>query len=532
MNSWIVLIPPALVLIVALVKRNVILALSTGIISSAIIATNAAPIATIKLIIEKMFNQSHISRIWQGSEAPSNVYTFLFLIMLGIIISLITHTGGITAYSKILKKRLHDKRSVETSSLLLSSCFFIDDYLNSLTVGSIMRPITDQNNIPRAKLAYLIDTMSSPLCILIPASSWVALIITQLRASGISNNPGSLIVSDPFFLYVKSLPFMFYPAILIISVWFVVRKKISFGLMRKQEMEAEKTGNLFGGKPPITSKIEISDSGKGTLLDFISPIALFLSSFIVALLYSGNYIINPQQTFLSALHTANSIYALFLAAAITLLITIPIYLISKKINLKELITIAISGADLMKNSLLVLLLAWTLGELLTTDLQTGNYLANLLLGTLPIALLPVMVFITSAIITATTGSAWGTIAIVTPLAIPAAAGFINAGEAAESLKIIYPVIAALLSGAVAGGHMSPISDSTVMSSTSSGCYHLDHLATQISYIIPPVIGTLSAFIISGIAINYLNSTISSLMAAAIGLTIALAILYLRNQKND
>lgn len=530
-NSYLVLLPPILVLIVAVYSRSVILSLLTGIISSGLIATKFSLINTASLISRRLLEESNIANLYYGGSLD-HLYTFGFLVTLGIIISLITHTGGMAAYSRALEPKLKNKKATESTSLLLSLTFFLDDYLSSLTVGSIMRPLTDHFKIPRAKLAFLLDSMSSPLCVLIPASSWVALIVTQLKNSGVSENPDTLIYAEPFQVYIYSILYMFYPILLIISAWFIVRKRISFGPMHYQEIEAQKTGNLFGGKEPLTLRISGSKHS-GSILDFILPIAIFLISFMSFLLYSGNWIyFGGDKTALKAIQEGNAILALFIASLISLSLSVIYYSTQNKIRLKDLSQLTVDGFYLMKNSLIVLLLAWTLGSLLQKDLGTGTYLAQLLLKAMPALLLPLMIFITAILIAASTGSAWGTIAILTPLAIPSVVAFVQQAPpiSLDQASLIYPVVAALISGSIAGGHISPISDSTIMSSTSSGTYHLDHIATQIWYVIPVIIGSCVGLLISGLGTN-LNQLIILPIAFIISILITGSILYFRNKNN-
>lgn len=531
-NSWIVLVPPILVLIVAFYKKHVILSLVTGIISAALIASDFSIVQTLSLAACRIFEETNIQKLYCPGS-PDHLYTFAFLIILGIIISLITHTGGIAIYSQILGQKLKTKKATESTSLVLSLLFFIDDYLNSLTVGCAMRPLTDRLSIPRAKLAFLLDSMSSPLCVLIPASSWVALILTQLQTSGVTEQISgqSKIIADPFIVYLKSITYMFYPIILIASAWFIVRKQISFGPMYDQDQIASKTGNLFGGKAPIIPKVAQSCSTQGSLLDFILPIGSFLFFVIILLLYSGNwYYLGGKNSIISAIQEANPFYALFLASLISLIISCFYFRQKNKLNLNSFKLIVISGFDLMKNSLWVLILAWTLGSILAKDLGTGQYLANLMLHSLPTFLLPLIIFITSLAVSAGTGSAWGTIAIITPLAIPAVVAFTNlqAPISIEQAYLLYPVVGALISGSIAGGHVSPISDATVMSSTSAGCYHIDHVTTQIPYVIPMIIGSSVSLIISGLLASY-NQILALAIALPTGIIISFVILALLNK---
>ncbi len=502
--SWITLLPPTIVLACALFTRRVILSLLLGIISAALIITSGDPFAAFML---------SINQIVQQALDVEHLFTFGFLFSLGILIQLLTFTGGLKSYTTLLQKIIPSAKAAELTSLSLSLSFFMDDYLNSLTVGAIMRPLTDKFKIPRAKLAFLVDSMSAPLCVLIPATSWVATILVQLEAAGISTDLTSkpLITASPFAAYLGSLPFVAYPIFIIITAWVVAAKKLSFGLMKKHEKIAEETGNLFGGAQHL-QHLNQPSSQQSSIADFALPVSVFASTTIWALL------------------TLPIFPALFLAGSSTLTFSSLYFLARKKITIKSFIFIAQEGILLMKNSIALLLLAWTLSSFLKNDLKTGAYLAQILLHTMPIALLPLMIFITATIVSAATGSAWGTIAVLTPLAIPTAAQFaaLEGASLTSIPAIMYPIIGAVLSGAVAGGHMSPITDSTLMASTSTGARHFDHVTTQIHYSIPALIGACSAFIISGIALPYTSLLTAAIASLLVGISITIIILALLN----
>jgi tetracycline resistance efflux pump len=534
--QWIVVVPPLLVLAVAFATRNVLTALLTGIISAGLLATYFSPSATLTLITERFLQETHITNIFTGGPLD-HLYTLTFLLILGIIIALITHSGGIIAYTQYIQPKIQSARAAQTLSLLLSCCFFIDDYLNSLVIGSIMRPITDQFKIPRVKLAFLLSAMSAPLCVLIPASSWVAMILVNLQASGVTDNPNATralaIQADPLYVYLHTLPYLFYPIFLIMSAWLIVRRNISYASMHNQEHIAQSTGNLFGGKQPISTTKEQPLVQDQSLFDFFAPMGTFIATVILILLYTGDWhLFGGTQSLLSALQTANIFLSLLVASSVTLTLTLALAALRKKIVFSTLKHLVIDGWQLMRNSLLVLLLAWTLGSILQHDLKTGHYVAQALLSTLPTALLPVAVFVTSLLVSASVGSAWGTIVIIMPLIIPTIA--FTAGTPTQAplllhqVALLYPVLASVLSGAIAGGHMSPISDATVVTATSASCYHLDHVSTQLYYIAPALVGTIVACLCTGFLYTYSPVVLLGL-SFTIGLTVTISLLFLFNR---
>lgn len=486
-ETWVILVPPVLVLLCASITRRVVLSLSLGIFSAGLIAydfnINASLLGIVKRLVIEAVSIDHL-------------YTFGFLSILGMLIQLMTQTGGVNAYTHFIRTYLQDARSTQLASLLLSTTFFIDDYLNSLTVGSIMRPLIDYFKVPRVKFAFLLAAMSAPLCVIIPATSWIAMIIAQLQVSGISQqgsdyNP--VIIEDPFNVYLHMLPYFFYPFFIIMAAFFIVYFRLSFGPMHTYEDSIAHDNK--------TTVIDKTIQGKGGIADFFIPLGIFMGSLGGLLLFSGSfYWFGGKNTLVLALQNAQGIWAIFWAASIALVISFPLFLLHNKIACSILPTIISDGFLLMKNSLIILLLAWTLSSLLKNDLHLGEYFAYLLVGSVPFWLLPLMIFITSLLISASTGSAWGTIAVMFPIIIPmlVALGGISL-PSMYTVIVLFPSLGAIISGAIAGGHVSPIADSAVIVATGAGVSPLDHIRTQIWYVIPVLIGSCAAFFIAGLA---------------------------------
>ena len=276
-TSWLVLLPPLIVVIAAFITKEINPSLVIGLISASLIVKDGNPIAALA------HSLSSIVTMLMDIE---NIYLYIFLIAISILIILLERTGGALAFAHALTTKLRSSRMTETSSLLMSVTLFIDDYLSILAVGYVMRPITDRFKLPRAKLAFLIHTLSSPLVILVPISSWVAMITANLEQAGVTSKISSTttIASDPFSIYLKSIPFIFYSVLVIISAWFIVRRRISFGPMHTQEYIAQTTGNLFGNKRPIareTGLPEIHESS--SVLDTNNP---FSKSFSICFIWN------------------------------------------------------------------------------------------------------------------------------------------------------------------------------------------------------------------------------------------------------
>lgn len=508
MTSSIVLIPPFVVLATAFITRKLNTALILGIISAGLVTSSFNPLAAFTLAAGRLFNQV---------KDPEYLYLYGFLILIGMLIFLITKTGGAIGFANAITKHLRSKKSVETSSLVLSSMLFIDDYLSNLTVGYVLRPLTDAFSIPRAKLAYLVHSMSGPLVILIPVTSWVAMITSQLRLAGISlSGAQSKIIADPFFIYLNAIPYIFYSLLVLVSVVFVVRMRISFGPMATQEQYAKKTKNLFGGKEPLQQPVD-HVSTDGAASDLLIPLTILLSSVFITLLYLGGFsLLGGSLSLLGALqNNSNTFFALFISALITCICSFVYAYVRGKLSVQDGKTIARNGIDLMKGAVYMVILASTLGVMFKKDLAVGTYLASIVASSFPLQLLPASIFIVSTIIATVTGSSWGTIAIMTPVVIQmlmTLAGVVSA-ISPDQLSMLFPLLGAVFSGAVCGDHLSPISETTIMASTSSGCYPLDHTITQLYYTLPAFITTCLAFVLVGLTAQ--SGTFVSIASALI-----------------
>lgn len=496
-----VLLPPVIVFVTAAITHRVLTSLSLGIAAAALITAQGNIFEAITIAA---------SRIVYQTIALDHLYTFGFLVALGIIIQIITHTGGMSAYTRIISKKLSNSRSVQTTSLGLSCIFLLDDYLNSLTVGSIMRPLTDRFEIPRIKLAYLLNSMSSPLAALVPATSWTAVILTQLQASGISQTSDALVFEDPLVAYLKALPFLFYSIFAIAAAWFIVRTQRSFGSMAEQEKIAQKTHNLFGGKAPLS--ITAEHTHDGTIADFLIPIITFVLGIFGTMMCAGNIL------------EADPLWALFMGGCFSLIISVGRMAILRKKELFRMPQISREGFDVVKNSMILLLLAWTLGSFMKDDLQTGQHLASALLGNVSALYIPVVVLITSVVIAASVGSSWATIVLMLPLTIPM---IVTSG----ALSLLSITIGAVIGGAVAGAHFSPIADGMVCASLSAGAYHLDFVRAQISYAIPVLIGSAVATLAASLLISTLGTAATAIFSIALGLIVTLGIITALSKKS-
>jgi tetracycline resistance efflux pump len=523
-HNVLVLLPPVVVLICAFATKRLNLSLIIGLILAALIAASCAPIPAAKLLG---------IRLWEQATDADTLYNFAFLLVLGVIITILSYTGGAAAFAGILTKRIGSAKGAETSSFFLSITLFIDDYLSGLTVGHVMHHLTDRFRIPRVKLAFLLRAMTGPLIILAPISSWIAMITSQIGSAGVSNTSATApITADPFSLFVASIPFIMYSLVLIPSVFYIIQARISYGPIHTQEKIAHETGNLFGGKEPTHVQAIVAENASHSIADLLVPLATLIGGFFAGILYFGGFhLFGGTKTFLEVFKSdMETAYILFMVGLITLVITFIFSLMRHKITVAAIPQLVKEGVMSMYSSIVMLYLAITLGILLRKDLETGQYLANLLVGSISEMFLPLMFFGIAFAIGLAIGSAWGTITLMLPIAIPMVLQFANLPMPVnpEQLMMLLPVLGAIFSGAVAGNHLSPIADMTVLITSSSGAYPMDHLQTQIPYVVPALIGTACAFLLMGM---FASSawTLKILLPVTVGFLVSVVLLYLCNR---
>lgn len=524
-STWLVITPPLIVLINTFITKNLHASLFLGLLSAGLIAKDANPLQALWLTGQRLYE--HITML-------DNIYLYLFLTSISILVVLLDRTGGARAFAISLTKRLRSAKATETASLMMSLPLGIDDYLSALTTGYVMRPLTDRFSIPRAKLAFLVRTLTGPLVMIVPISSWLAMITGQLRLAGITPivTSETKIISDPYSVYVQSIPFIFYSLFIIIALWFIVRRRISYGPMYYQEKIAHETGNLFGGKEPIREKFTETFTNVGSLSDLFIPLLTLVSCLIVGILYAGGfYLLGGTHSFVQALQNNNDTsLVLCVTGIITLIISFGMAFYKKQITLKHLPSIFYDGWLLIYSAIVMLILVSTLGTMLKDDLKTGNYLATTCLSSLTIAMFPCMFFIVAAITSIVIGSSWGTIALLVPIAIPMLTSIAAPGSIlnAQELPILFPLVGAIFAGAICGDHISPISQTTILVATSCGAYPLDHIKTQLPYALPSVVCSIIAFAVAGYFISY-GYLYAFLAAFSVGMILNLLIISLLNK---
>lgn len=482
------LLPPILSITLALVTKKVIPSLLAGALSGALILTNGNPLTAI---------WHTISTMWSSVSDSWNLSILIFLVFLGILVRLVTLAGGSAQYGAWAEKRISSRRGAQFATFILGILIFIDDYFNSLTVGTVMRPVTDKFKISRAKLAYIIDSTAAPVCIIAPISSWVVTVMSTMgdkfRAEGIA--------LDPFMSFLKLIPLNLYALLTLAMVAILSYIDLEFGPMAEHEQLAITTGNVHGPKgESVVASEEIISNPKGSIWDLVIPIGGLVVFTVLAMAYTGGYF-GSEISFFGAIQETDAAEALKLGGFWAIALSLLLFLPRRVLNFKQLGEATVSGFKSMLPAITILIFAWTIGSIIG-ELNTGTFLANSLGKTLPPFLYPALVFALAGIIAFSTGTSWGTFAIMVPISIDFALIF--------DPEITLIMIAAVLAGAVFGDHCSPISDTTILSSTGAQCDHIDHVRTQMPY---------AVFIA---AISFIGYVIAGILITVVGLSGALS----------
>ncbi len=533
--TWLSVIPPLIVIALATITQRLLFSLVIGLISAALVVNNFSIPTAGSFLFMRLKDTTELANLtsWQSFNQCYSLFIVAFLLLLGLLITMIRHSGAAYAYGAFVMRNIKTAAGAQRASLLLSSLFFIDDYFSCLTVGSVMQPITDQFKISRVKLGVLVNGIAAPLAVLVPLSSWVAYIVGQLRNAGVADNidTATLIIADPFALYMATIPTMFYALLMVIALWYLACSQRTYGIIAQHEQIAIAQGNLFGGKVSVVrrgSDVSPARKSSSALIDFIMPLGLLFTLVIAIMAYSGGWwLCGGQRTFLGVLQHANSAAALFWSGLCTCIATGLFFLARGKLTLKEMPSILREGYGLMGGSVIMLILIWTLSTILTKDLATGSYLATLLDGTMSPSLFPAVMFVFAMLVAIMMGSAWGAIGMLIPLALsllPNLAGLPVPVDVAQ-LPLVMPTLGAIVTGAMVSNHMSPIADIMLMTATSAGVYHLDLVKAQLSVAVPVVMASAVSFLSMGFMLNAHSFMISIVVSIGTGLLSLVSMLY-------
>ncbi len=474
--TWIALLPPVIAIVLALVTKEVYSSLLLGVLSGALIYSNF----NLEMALNTMFFNEEGGMLYKISDT-FNAGILVFLIFLGILVALMNKAGGSAAFGKWAVKHIKTRIGAQIATIVLGMLIFIDDYFNCLTVGSVMRPVTDTHKVSRAKLAYLIDATAAPVCIIAPISSWAAAVTSSVPEDAGVNG---------FQTFIRTIPYNFYAILTIIMMFYLTIRRLDFGPMKKHELNAYK-GDLFtSGQEDISKMIEEQISKKGKVIDLIVPVLFLIGICVCTMVYTGGFFSGVD--FVTAFGDADASAALVLGGFITILFTFFFYLIRGVLTFDEFMKCIPEGFKAMVAPILILTLAWTLSGM-TNLLGAKYFVAGLVEGSAAAlqSMLPAFVFLVALGLAFATGTSWGTFGILIPIVL----GVFPSGE----MMVIS--IASCLAGAVCGDHCSPISDTTIMASAGAQSNHINHVSTQLPYALTCAAVSCVTYIIAGFVKN-------------------------------
>ena len=470
------LLPPVVAIGLALITKEVYSSLFLGILVGCFLQVNGNPIDAFQFFV------SHLC-----SNAGGNMGILMFLVILGTMVALMIRAGGSKAYGDWAVSHIKTKSGALWSTFILAIVLGVDDYFNNLTTGNVMRPVADGHHISRAKLSYMCDATAAPVCIMMPVSSWAAAV------TGVIGNE-----EVGFQIFLRAIPFNYYAILTLVFIIVMTCLNIDYGPMRTHELNAAK-GDLYTTPDrPFENAAEMKFNPDGKVIDLVIPVIILIIGCVSSMIYVGFQ--NGGHDLITAFANTSAFDALPLGSLIALIINMIYFMVRRSMKFTELMDCLPEGFKQMVPAILILCLAWTIGDV-TKGLGAPEFVAGIvknLSGSL-YALLPAVVFIIAAFLGFATGTSWGTFSILLPIVIPVFSGGtpavdLTVGDLNNNLLMIS--IASTLGGAVMGDHCSPISDTTIMASSGAQCYHLNHVATQLPYAVTVAVVAFVNYIIT------------------------------------
>ena len=499
-NSFWALVPPLVAIILALITKEVYSSLFIGIVVGGVLAANG----NFALTLENIFNNGIVASI----ADPYNVGILVFLVMLGSIVALMNKAGGSAAFGRWAEDHIKTRMGAQLATIVLGVLIFIDDYFNCLTVGSVMRPVTDRHKISRAKLAYLIDATAAPVCIIAPISSWAAAV------SGFVSDGSGLA------LFIRTIPYNFYALLTIAMMLTLTIRNTDFGPMMKFEKNA-KAGDIFSGANPYANQTDEVPEGKGRVIDLVLPIIVLVVCCVIGMIYTGGFF--SGTNFIEAFSNSDASVGLMLGSAFGLLFAIIYYVARRSFSFREAMGCIPEGFKAMVPAIMILIFAWSLKNM-TSTLGADVYVAGVIEGSAKglQMFLPAVIFLIAVGLSFATGTSWGTFGILIPIVL-------EAFPWSEGNPISIVCVAACMAGAVCGDHCSPISDTTIMSSAGAQCEHVNHVSTQLPYALTCALVSAVGYLVAGIfAVN----NIPALIALPFGLLLMIVVTMALGKKTD
>ena len=494
------LVPPIIAIALALITKEVYMSLFVGIAAGALFYANFHPVRALTGMFEKGF----IAKL----ADPWNVGIIIFLVLLGILVALMNRAGGSAAYGAWAAKKIKSRRGAQLATVALGVLIFVDDYFNCLTVGSVMRPVTDSHHISRAKLSYIIDATAAPVCIIAPISSWAAAV------AGVVDN------TDGMSWFLRSIPYNYYALLTIVMMITISLMNFDYGPMKKHEDNAIYHNDLYTTpeRPYANIQAEMV-SGKGKIIDLVLPVVVLVICCVTGMIYTGGFF--EGTSFVQSFANCDASLGLALGSFVALIFAFCFFLLRRVLTFKEFAECIPKGFVSMVPAILILTFAWTLSGM-TGLLGGAEYVAGVvknMAGTLQ-SFLPCIIFLIGCGLSFATGTSWGTFGILLPIVVAVI-------DPTNELMVV--AISACLAGAVCGDHCSPISDTTIMASTGAQSDHINHVSTQLPYALTVTAVSFVFFVISGFVRNAFL-VLPFAVAAMVGVLFAIRALMPKNQR--
>ena len=494
------LVPPVVAIVLALITKEVYSSLFVGILIGGAFWSGFKPEATILHVF-----QDGVVGVLTDSY---NMGILVFLVILGVMVCMMNKAGGSAAFGRWAKEHIKTRAGAQLATIALGVLIFIDDYFNCLTVGSVMRPVTDSHNVSRAKLAYLIDATAAPICIIAPISSWAAAVTGFVKGE------------DGFSIFIRAIPYNYYAILTIIMMVTLVLAKEDYGPMKAHEKNAIE-GDLFTtGDRPFENATENAIYNKGKVIDLVFPILSLIVCCVIGMIYSGGFF--SGTGFVEAFSGSDASVGLMLGSFFAMVITIVFYAVRKVLRFSDSMACIPEGFKAMVPAILILTFAWTL-KAMTDSLGAAPFVASVMnsaAGGL-MNLLPAIIFLVGCFLAFATGTSWGTFVILIPIVVAVFQG------TNETMMIIS--ISACMAGAVCGDHCSPISDTTIMASAGAQCNHVNHVSTQLPYAMTVAAVSCITYVIAGIL---QNAVICLVIGIALQIGVLLAIKAITKDHTD
>ena len=473
-NSFWALVPPIIAIILALITKEVYSSLFIGIAAGA-------------LLLNNFHLENSMNRLFSGGFIVSvtdayNIGILVFLVLLGMMVSLMNKAGGSAAFGRWAQTHIKSRVGAQLATIALGVLIFIDDYFNCLTVGSVMRPVTDKHKISRAKLAYLIDATAAPVCIIAPISSWAAA-VAAFADDGVGLQ-----------LFINAIPYNFYALLTIVMMIGMVAMKKEYGPMKRFEMNAVEKNDLFSGKNPYATADgeDNADNDKGKISFLALPVIILIIFCTLGMLYTGGFF--SGENFITAFSNSDASIGLMLGSFFAIVFTMIYYLITRAMSFKDMMDCLPNGFKAMVPAILILIFAWTLKDI-TIELGAKVYVHDIVQNSAGSFqnFLPAIIFAIACLLSFATGTSWGTFGMLIPI--------VQSVFAMDNPLAIV-CISACMAGAVCGDHCSPISDTTIMSSAGAQCDHVNHVNTQLPYAITCAGVSFVAYVVAGFVPNW------------------------------